>query len=269
MTDAHDEWTEEDSRLFQDIAAVAVPARDEQIATILALLPFARRSSFRVVELGCGEGALTFGILDCFPKASATALDRSPTMLRRAADCLSCFASRVSIEPFDLDAKDWLSRLESADCVVSSLCLHHLSAGDKQRLFAEVYNHLSQRGAFLIADLVEPQGPEARALFAETWDRRVEAQSTSETGSPQLFERFVEEKWNTYRFPDPGDRPSPLFEQLTWLKTVGFAVVDCFWLQAGHAIYGGYKARLDAALRNVTFAAALRSARVALRATSR
>lgn len=269
MADVHDEWTEEDSQLYREIAAVAVPARDEQIATILTLLPFAQHEPFRAVELGCGEGALTFAILDCFPQASVVALDGSPTMRSHAAECLSGFGSRASVAPFNLASREWLSQLQSADGVVSSLCLHHLSARDKQSLFAEVYRRLSQRGTLLIADLVEPQRVEAQALFASTWDRLAETQSRLRTGSVQLFEKFIAEKWNYYRFPDPRDQPSPLFDQLTWLKTAGFAVVDCFWLQAGHAIYGGYKARAGALSHSELFAAALRSAQVAIRATSR
>jgi tRNA (cmo5U34)-methyltransferase len=145
--------------------------------------------------------------------------------------------------------------------------LHHLSAEEKRRLFAELYRRLSTRGALLIADLVEPQRVEARALFAATWDRMTEAQSQAKTGSEQLFDKFVAEQWNYYRFPDPIDRPSPVFEQLTWLKAAGFAVVDCFWLQAGHAIYGGYKSREGSGVPGLSFATALRSARDALRTT--
>jgi tRNA (cmo5U34)-methyltransferase len=37
------------------------------------------------------------------------------------------------------------------------------------------------------------------------------------------------------------DKPSPIFEQLKWLETAGFTAVDVYWMQAGHAIYGGQK----------------------------
>jgi hypothetical protein len=117
----------------------------------------------------------------------------------------------------------------------------------------------------LIADLVEPQRPEARQLFAAAWDRLAQAQSLAETGSLELFELFVATAWNYYRFDDPADTPSPLFDQLMWLKEAGFAVVDCFWMQAGHAIYGGYKSRAGQMGRGVSFEAALRSAEAGLR----
>ena len=60
-------------------------------------------------------------------------------------------------------------------------------------------------------------------------------------GSQRGFEQFIETHWNLYRYPDPVDKPSPLFDQLQWLREAGFATVDCFWLRAGHAVYGGYR----------------------------
>jgi tRNA (cmo5U34)-methyltransferase len=234
---------------------------------VLTLLPFTPQDTFRVVELGCGEGVLSFAILDCFPHASVVALDGSPSMMTHAARLLSRFGARASVKPFSLSAPQWLAQLDSTDCVVSSLCLHHLTADEKQQLFVELGRRVSARGALLIADLVEPQRGEARELFAATWDRLTEAQSLATTGSPQLFTKFAEEQWNYYRFPDPIDRPSPLFVQLQWLQEAGFATVDCFWLQAGHAIYGGYKTATGAMSQGVSFITALRSAQNALRLT--
>lgn len=258
------QWAESDSELYQGIADVAVPAREEQIATLLTLLPFSPAESFRAVELGCGQGLLSYALLHCFPQAEVLALDGSAVMRAQAAERLQAFGVRARVEPFDLHATDWWSRLQGVDCVVSSLVVHHLNGVDKRRLFATISGHLSPRGALLIADLIEPQRPEARQLFAATWDRSAETQAIAQTGSMQLFERFIEVGWNYYRFPDPFDQPSPLFEQLTWLKAAGFAVVDCFWLQAGHAIYGGYKAESAPASSGVSYLTALRAAKASL-----
>ena len=115
-----------------------------------------------------------------------------------------------------------------------------------------------------MADLVEPQRSEARRLFAAAWDRLAEAQALAHTGSTRLYREFIETEWNYYRFPDPVDRPSPLFDQLAWLKEAGFTVVDCFWLQAGHAIYGGYKGASAKSGSGLTFEAALVSVRKAV-----
>jgi SAM-dependent methyltransferase len=267
VNDAPSQWSEEDSKLYQEIATVAVPAREEQIAALLTLLPFNQADSFRAIELGCGEGFLSLALLDCFPQVEVIALDGSEEMRAQAAARLRGFGARARVEPFDLYANDWLAHLPGVDCVVSSLAVHHLDGAEKQRLFAAIEEDLSPRGVLLIADLIQPQRPEAGELFAATWDRLAETQSLAQTGSSRLFEQFAQVGWNYYRFPDPFDKPSPLFEQLTWLKAAGFAVVDCFWLQAGHAIYGGYKTALGGSVAGVSFATALQSAQVALRTT--
>jgi len=235
------EWRESDSDLYARLAPAAVPHRAEQMATLLTLLPFAADEPFRAVEIGCGEGYLAQALLTCFPQAHLAALDGSAEMRSLAQQRLADFGTRLSIAPFVLAEPDWLATVDGADCVVSSLAVHHLDGAQKRTLFEALAQRLSERGVLLIADLVEPQRPEARGLFAETWDILAERQSLAATGSTALFELFQKSEWNYYRFDDPADTPSPLFDQLVWLKEAGFSRVDCFWLQAGHAIYGGYK----------------------------
>ncbi len=231
-------WTEADSRLYQDLAAVAVPDRAEQIAALLTLLPFGASSAARVVELGCGEGRLSAAVLHAYPRARILALDGSPEMLNTARGRLAPFGPRASVAEFDLASQDWWPMLEGADAVLSSLAIHHLDGPLKQRLFSAVGSHLQHHGALLIADLIEPQRPEAQELLAATWDESAQQQSPT----PAHYEQFREAHWNLYRYPDPDvDKPSPLAHQLRWLEQAGFQAVDCFWLKAGHAIYGGYR----------------------------
>jgi hypothetical protein len=77
-------------------------------------------------------------------------------------------------------------------------------------------------------------------LAADTWDRAAQEQAEA-LGRPELFTRFIEVRWNHFRFPDPEDRPAALFHHLVWLRHAGFTAVDCFWLHAGHAVFGGFR----------------------------
>ena len=159
--DSQNQWAEEESQLYQEIAPVVVPARAEQIASLLTLLPFSQSDSFRVVEVGCGEGILSEALLTCFPQAATvTALDGSAEMRNQAAKRLSGFDTRAQIEPFDLMSDDWHTHLRNADCVLSSLVIHHLIGEGKKALFADIHNYLSPRGALLIVDLIHPQRSE-------------------------------------------------------------------------------------------------------------
>lgn len=235
------DWNEDDSRLYREIAAVAVPRRDEQTAAIVALAPFAAEDEFAIVELACGEGLLGEALLRAYRRARYLGLDGSDSMRRETASRLAPFRGRASVGQFDIASPDWLPRAEGAGLVASSLCVHHLDGAGKRALFAAVFERLAAGGALLLADLVEPARSEARAWFADSWDRSVGEQSLAHSGSDTLLRRFGDTRWNYYRYPDPIDRPSGLFEQLLWLGQVGFTGVDCFWMSAGHAVYGGYK----------------------------
>jgi tRNA (cmo5U34)-methyltransferase len=126
--------------------------------------------------------------------------------------------------------------------VVSSLAIHHLDGTGKRELFRDVYRMLEPGGAFLIADLVMPASEAGLRLAARSWDEAVRERSLRLLGDERAFERFEEEKWNLYRYPDPEvDRPSGLYEQLTWLREAGFENVDVSWMRAGHAVFGGTK----------------------------
>lgn len=237
-----DGWSEDSSAVYRQLAQVAVPARAEQVATLLTLVPFAPDEPFKAVELASGEGRLADALLSLFPKATITALDGSESMRAATSERLARHGGRGTVAAFDMAATNWYEHLTGADVVLSSLCIHHLTGDEKRALFTAVAGRVSARGALLIADLIRPKRGEARELFAAQWDASVAAQSQAATGGDAAARLFAAEQWNWYHHPDPFDKPSPLFDQLHWLHQAGFRTVDVFWMQAGHAIYGGYKA---------------------------
>jgi tRNA (cmo5U34)-methyltransferase len=234
------EWSEEDSSIYRDIADVAVPFRAEMIAALLAAVPFDRDAAVRFVELGSGEGQLAASLLEAYPRATLTALDGSESMRARATGRLRLFGERARVREFDVRSLDWWDAMIGADVVLSSLCLHHLNDAKKQYLYKAIAERISARGACLIADLVEPSAASVRAVFADEWDAAARLQADT-LARADLFSRFVDAKWNHFRFPDPLDQPAPLFHHLVWLRHAGFAAVECMWLRAGHAVFGGFK----------------------------
>lgn len=239
-------WSETNSATFVDVADLYVPMRDEQLRTLVALIPATSEEPFALVELGAGSGVLARAILAAFPRCSYLALDGSAVMREQLAHTLAPFGPRVVVRDFELDASDWRATLPTPlRCVVSSLTIHHLLAQGKRRLYTELAARLEPGGALLIADVVQPGVPRAAAIFARQWDDAVRAQSLALRGDLSGYARFQADHWNTYALDPDGadeiDHPSRLFEQLLWLREVGFARVDCFWMLAGHAIYGGYR----------------------------
>jgi tRNA (cmo5U34)-methyltransferase len=237
-------WNERDSAAFIDDGAVFVPSRDEQIATVCALVPARPDEAFTVAELGAGGGVLARAVLETFPRCRYLALDGSDTMRAELARTLAPHGERVEVRAFDLGSRDWRATLPSPlRCVLASLVVHHLPGPGKRRLFADLARRLEPGGALLLVDVVEPTGPSAREAFARQWEDAARAQSLALTGGLDAFGRFEGGGWNFYRgLQEPYDQPSRLDEQLRWLRAAGFATVDCFWMRAGHAIFGGWMA---------------------------
>ena len=233
-------WTERDSQTYRDIGDVAVPRRQEMAATLVAAAPFAADEAVKILELGSGDGRLAEALLTVFPRATLTALDGSASMREETSQRLRLFGDRARVAAFDVAALDWWDRMFGVDLLVSSLCLHHLSDAKKQYLYKAAAERMSSRGALLIADLIDPQHAASRRLAADQWDAQARLQADA-LGAPELFQRFVEARWNHFRFPDETDRPSALFHHLVWLRHAGFSAVDCCWLNAGHAVFGGFK----------------------------
>lgn len=243
MSQAGD-WSEADSRAFLDVGDVFVPDRDEQVRALCAMVPAARDEAFTAVELGSGGGALARAMLETFPRCRYLALDRSPAMREHLAAALSHHRARVDVRAFELSETAWRQALPSPlRCVLASLVVHHLDDAGKRVLFADLARRLEPGGALLLADLVEPLTPAARSIFAQQWDDATRAQSLARTGGLEAYRRFDRERWNVFRAskPDPIDRPARLVDQLDWLRAAGLARVDCFWLRAGHALFGGYR----------------------------
>ena len=244
MTDEQAVWTESDSRDFIDLADVAVPGRREQMEMLLSLVPAPPEETFVAAEIGCGEGLLAEQLLDRFPLARLVAFDGSEVMLAKARARIDRFGERVELHRAHLATSDWFAELPaSLRCVLSSLAVHHLSDAAKRDLFRQLADRLEPGGALLLADVVAPVNDVVRRSCAAAWDTIARAQSLQITGSLDPYQRAVAEGWNppASNEPVPGEMPARLFDQLKWLEEAGLSQVDCFWLRAGVAIYGGYR----------------------------
>ncbi len=246
MNETSNQWSEGDSEIFIDLGEIFVPGRAEQMTALLDLIPARADEQFTIVELASGEGTLAQAILERFHACHYIAFDGSAVMRQHMREHLTQFGDRLEIRPFELAEQKWRATLPGPlRCVVSSLSIHHLFDDEKQQLFQEIADHLESSGALLVADIIRPATQQIADLFAQQYNDIVRKQSLIMRGDLSGFEQFQQLKWNyflhDYHSVDTNDHPSCLSDQLRWLLEAGFSFVDCFWLQAGHAVYGGYK----------------------------
>jgi trans-aconitate methyltransferase len=234
-------WDEADSAIFLRYGDLFVPSRDEWLRTLLSLVPADRHEPFAAIDLGCGGGALTVALLDAFPACRVTAVDSSPSMLHAVRSRAAGNSERLTTLEADLRDPDMQQCLPGGvRAIVSSLAIHHLDGEEKQALYAALSALLTSGGALLIFDLVEPVSFRAMTAYADLWDRLV-ADAASAVTAPEALLAF-RDGWNHYSTPDVEfDKPSPLRDNLRWLDDAGLLQVDCFWLRAGHALFGGYR----------------------------
>ena len=229
-------WSISDTELFVRYGQACVPRRPEQISTVCDLLgelPVAH-----VLDLCCGEGLLSQEYLRRTPQGRVTLLDGSAEMLQAAESRLASFGDRFTQVQADIADRDWRVAGRYGG-VMTSLAVHHLDAGGKQRLYRDLHDLLPPGGVFVMADLVEPTGPVARRVAADAWERSVAEESRRLFGGDEALTAFRQADWNYFRQPGPDsfDMPSSVAEHLTWLSAAGFAEVDLVWQYAGHAIF--------------------------------
>src|SRR5215213_5781246 len=110
-------WNEDDSSIYREIAAVAVPRRGEMMAALVAAVPFAADEPIKILDLGAGDGLLSAALLEHFSGASLIALDGSESMRKQAAAKLTAFGDRARVVAFDLATLDWWDRMFGVDLI--------------------------------------------------------------------------------------------------------------------------------------------------------
>jgi tRNA (cmo5U34)-methyltransferase len=178
-----------------------------------------------VIDLGCGTGTVSLGVLNAFPNAQVTCLDLAENMIEMAKSKLARYPTVRFV------VGDFTSFDGEYDAVVSSLALHHLESDkEKEEFYYRIHARLGPRGVFYNGDVVLASSDLLQAIYMRQWRAFVRRTSSDEE---------IEDKWIAKYQAE--DHPAKLFDQLAWLKGIGFADVDVIWKRYNFAVYGGTK----------------------------
>ncbi len=129
-------------RIFVDL--------DEFAERMQAWVPQAQR----ILEVGCGEGAMTERIARTYPTASVTAIDITPKVGR-------LFRGRSSGVVFRQETVEALAAREPAafDLIVLADVIHHVPAQARGSLMAAIEKALAPGGSLVFKDWVASSAP--------------------------------------------------------------------------------------------------------------
>ncbi len=190
------------------------PRYREMLWAVLDYLPGDHRLD-SILELGCGTGNLSVLVAKAFPNSSLHVVDVSGESLE------ACRGRLGTEDRFHFTEQDF-RRLDfdatSFDLVVSSIAIHHLRSEEKRSLFERVHAWLKPGGILAYADQCRGATSDLYQRHMDNWKER-----TFDAGS-------TEEEWDMWMaHQQQHDHHDPLVDQIDWLRSAGFSVVDCPW----------------------------------------
>ncbi len=211
-------WSTTEHALGYLAKADSIPHRTEGEAVLLDYIP---KDAQRILDLGTGDGRLMALLKIDRPSATGIALDFSAVMLEKARErfqgddsLAEPFHGRIEIISHNLD--DPLPDFGKFDAIVSSFAIHHVSHDRKRSLYAEIFDRLNPGGVF--ANLEHVASP-----------------------NDKIHIQFLTKIGYTPEGEDPSNKLLDVETQLGYLRSIGFADVDCYWKWLELALLIGIK----------------------------
>jgi tRNA (cmo5U34)-methyltransferase len=224
------------SKGYRDNADVFIVERRRMIAILQSFYAYFMKdgTSKTVLDLGCGDGIVTAAVADVDPSISATLVDGSSDMLKKAGEKLAGLKTARYIQASfqDLIRKDILEG--DFDMIVSSLAIHHLAMEEKTSLFKIIKAHLKPGGRFVNIDVVLAPDGTLEQWYMSLWKDWINEKKKALGMSGAEFENI------TRQYKDAEEnKPDTLDDQLNSLRKIGFGEVDCYYKYGIFTLFGG------------------------------
>ena len=234
-SDALQNWNQpEYAREYRDESDYYIPHR-----AIIIHLVGSYASAFmgslprpKLMDLGCGDGAVSLALHRALPAGEIVAADGSADMIGAARKRLAGMTVEFRTVSFEGIIAGKISGLRF-DGIFSALAIHHLPLDGKAALFQALQPLLNPGGHFLNVDAVTTDVPEYTEWHFTLWREWIETNQKAlhlEQSYGHIPERARAKEENHY---------DPLGAQLAALREAGFSDVECHYRFGIFAAYGG------------------------------
>ncbi|MCL1971968.1 MAG: class I SAM-dependent methyltransferase [Endomicrobia bacterium] len=211
---------EEEAKEFDSIIQKLIPHYNDMIEALVSVIPFAKDSSFSIIDLGCGTGTIAKEIKSNFKNADITCVDISPNMLEIAK------TKAGSGKYIQADFNSFAFP-EKYDLIVSSLALHHLENDNaKLEFYKKIYEALTPDGVFINIDVVLGEDDIIQNAYMEKWKSFMRK---------NVSKQEITDKWLPNYYAE--DRPAQLMTHIDMLKKSGFSIVDIIYKYYNFSVY--------------------------------
>ncbi len=198
---------------------------------------FNKKQELNLLDLGCGDGALSKVIKSKFSDNNFYLLDGSETMLSKAKKEFAADSVQFINQTFE-DLIHDSKEEDKYDFIYSSMAIHHLEHSHKESLYSRIHTLLKPNGLFLNIDVVLPSSKKTEEYFFKIWvdwiqeeiiDKGLDSEKNKHDDLPRIYKNKSENK------------PSSLGSQLAMLENIGFIDVECYFKYGIFVLFGGKK----------------------------
>lgn len=224
---------------YLDKADIYVLERRKMFWFVSSLVSHFRhgKENIKLLELGCGDGALTEELLETNNGVSATLLDGGEGMIQRAKERLKGYQNTAFMQATFQDLLGGKIKLETYDFIVSSMAIHHLEMDEKAHLFRHIASWLKQGGHFVDVDVVLPPSEELEEWYFDIWKDWLAHMMSQYNIQDEVPEDLI----RRYKDPLSMNKPDTLGDQLRALESAGFVDVDCYFKNGVFVVFGGVR----------------------------
>ena len=189
-----------------------------------------------LLDLGAGDGIATVEVVRYQPVKKITLTDFSEPFMQAAKERFANSDLDAAFVSGDFRESDWHPEVEARgpfDMVVSRFAIHHIPDEMKKSLYGKVLEWLNPGGIFVNIEHTSSATP----LYNAAYDRMMVEHLVTARGDEADFE----EVFASYRARADGGANilAPVWDQVEWLRDIGFADVDCAFKCFELAVFAG------------------------------